>query len=142
MPRKSAQHLTPDSSGNYIGYRKVQKGDEWGGFVQHTLSEIDKERFTEWLTSSSDPVGQLLIDVLASGLKVTLVWDSANDCFIGTLTGRPDSKGEMPFTCALSGRGATVQEALGVTLYKHDVVMGSDWTDWLVNGSRTKKSFG
>lgn len=142
MPRKTsvkAESVPPKSP---IGIRKVQKDDEWAGFAQVNISEYERESFDLWLSENASTVYPLLLDSLAEGLKLTAVWDGVNDCFILSLTGRPDTNGDQAWTATLSGRGGTFDEALNVLVYKHTEVTGGDWTDWLINGSKTKRNFG
>lgn len=142
MPRKGSIGKSPEAGKSPIGRRKVQKDDEWAGFAQVSISEFERESYDLWVSENAATVYPLLLDCLAEGLKLTAVWDGANDCFILSLTGRPDSDGDRPWTATLSGRGGTFDEALNVLVYKHHEVTGGDWTDWLVNGAKTKRSFG
>lgn len=142
MPRGKKASVSPARPVSPIGLRKVQKDDEWGGYVQCTLSEQDRHGFDLWLSENPNAVPTLLVDSLACGLKLTAVWDGKNQCFISTLTGRPDIDGLSPFTCSLSARGASLNESLDALMYKHVEVCGEDWTEWLVNGSKSARTFG
>lgn len=142
MPRRTSVQSKPLAKDDGIGARKSAKDDEWGGYVQCSLGEAERERYDLWLAENPRAADMWLVDDLASGLKLSLVWDNSNQCFIATYTGRPDNAGDVAFTCSLSARGATLPETLAVLVYKHHDVMGGDWTDWLVNGAKTKRNFG
>lgn len=142
MPRKESVSKQKAESVSPIGRRKIQKQDEWAGFAQVNVSEFEREAFDLWLSENTTHVFPLLLDSLAEGLKLTAVWDKGNDCFILSLTGRPDELGVREWTATLSGRGATFDEALNVLIYKHVEVTGGDWVDWLVNGAKTRRNFG
>lgn len=142
MPRKSVVRQETTASKGVIGVRKIQKDDEWGGYAQCNIGDAEREAFDLWLSESSPVVSALLADSLASGLKLTAVWDGQNQCFIATFTGRPDIEGSVEFTCSLSARGGTLDQAVNVLLYKHLEVCGEDWTDWLVNGAKSRRNFG
>jgi len=141
MPRKTALKPAPKTS-SPIGRRKPQKDDEWGGFAQVNIGDNEREQFDMWLSAIADGWWPLLQDELAAGLKLTLVWDGANDCFIASLTGRPDTDGEQPWTACLSARAAEMNTSLALLTYKHIEVTGGDWTEWLINGAKTKRNFG
>lgn len=125
-----------------IGARKNGKRDDWGGFVQISLDESDRERYDVWVSENPNAMWPLLIDSLAEGLKLTVVWDGANECFIATFTGRPDPMGKMEFTTSLSARNSDFIATLTLLVYKHVELCGEDWTDWLINGEKAKRNFG
>lgn len=143
MPRKAtiAKLPAPLETTSH-GARKIRKDDQWAGFAQVNVGENEREKFDDWFSDAINTWWNWLQDELASGLKLTLVWDGANDCFIASLTGRPDIEGEQEWTACLSARADNMTTALALLLYKHTQVTGGDWTDWLVNGTKTKRSFG
>lgn len=142
MPRKTVIRVESGKPVSPIGSRRVQKEDQWGGYVQCEVGVTERASFDEFCAGGNAVPSQLAIDALATGLKLTFVWDGGNDCFIATFTGRPDPDGVVAFTCSLSARAGDMQTTLNLLVYKHFEVMGGDWTEWLVNGARTKRSFG
>jgi len=142
MPRKVALKPARNTSISPIGRRKIQKDDQWAGFAQVNVGENEREAFDLWRSSIADGWWPLLQDELAAGLKLTLVWDGANDCFIASLTGRPDCDGASEWTACLSSRAGEMDTALALLVYKHLEITGGDWSDWLINGTKTKRSFG
>lgn len=142
MPRKAVLKSSSPAEVSPIGVRKVQKSDQWAGFAQVNIGDSERESFDDWRSRVAGTWWALLQDELASGLKLTLVWDGANDCFIASLTGRPDCNGMSEWTACLSARAGEMDTALSLLLYKHLEVTGGDWSDWLINGPKTKRSFG
>lgn len=142
MPRKIALTPAMNTSVPTVGHRRIQKSDEWGGFAQVNVGDAERPQFDMWLSKISDGWWPLLQDELAAGLKLTLVWDGANDCFIASLTGRPDIDGQSPWTACLSARAGEMNTALALLTYKHLEITGGDWSEWLINGTKTKRSFG
>lgn len=142
MPRKATLKQLPLPETSPIGRRKIQKDDEWAGFAQVNVGDNERPKFDMWLSEIGDGWWPLLQDELAAGLKLTLVWDGANDCFIASLTGRPDIDGQSAWTACLSARAGEMNTALALLTYKHVEVTGGDWSDWLINGTKTKRSFG
>lgn len=119
--------------------RRIQKDDEWGGFVPLQLDEDEKQAFYQWWEEDPTLVRQNLDDSLAAGLKFTLTYDGGNQCYIASLSGRPDTLGQRAFTCCLSARGGTFEEAIAVLIYKHSVRLGGDWWE-MVNAPRKQRS--
>lgn len=140
MPRgKSSQGKKQQESTVADLPRRTQKDDEWGGFVPLNLSESDRSDFEAWWADFPTAVRQGLDDALGAGLKFTVSFDGGNSCYIASLTGRPDPLGVRPFTCCLSARAGTFDEAIALLIYKHATLLQEDWWE-LVNQPRGHKS--
>jgi len=124
------------------GPRRVQKNDEWGGFAQVNLDENRREEFELWASEMGDGIYRELDDSLGSGLKLTLVYDGANQCYIASLTGRPDALGIRAFTCCLSARAGTFSEAIALLMYKHVSLLHYDWWEAVSTPGRSRFAFG
>jgi len=122
--------------------RKIQKGDEWGGFVQISVDEAHREEFDIWTMETGEGVWRELDDALGSGLKFTMAFDGANQCYIASLTGRPDTSGVRAFTCCLSARGGTFSEAITLLMYKHCALLHLDWWDAVNAPKKSRFTFG
>jgi hypothetical protein len=120
----------------------VQKDDQWGGFVQVTVDEAHRDDFDLWLSETGPAVYRELNDALATGLKFTLSYDGGNQCHIATLTGRPDITGDRAFTCCLSARSGTFEDAIALLMYKHASLLHYDWWDSVNEPKRSRFSFG
>lgn len=143
MPRgKSSSSRVGEGSAAKDAPRRVQKNDEWGGFVQITLLESDREPFDIWLSGGPQTVRRELDNSLSSGLKLTVTFDGGNQCYIASLTGRPDVNGERAFTCCLSARGGTFEEALAVLVYKHAEMLHRDWWEVVNAPKKSRFTFG
>jgi len=142
MPRKASLRPAVPAASSPIGQRKIRKDDQWAGFAQVNIGDSEREQFDLWVSAIGTGWWAALQDELAAGLKLTLVWDGQNDCFIASLTGRPDNAGESEWTACLSARSDDLFQSLALLVYKHLEVTGGDWTDWLINGTRAKRSFG
>lgn len=122
--------------------RRIQKDDEWGGFVQVSIDEAHRDEYDLWLSETGGAVYRELDDALGSGLKFTLAFDGANQCYIASLTGRPDTDGVRAFTCCLSARGGTFEEAIAVLIYKHCSLLHCDWWDAVNEPKKARFRFG
>lgn len=143
MPRsKSKSVQTSFAPSSTQSSRRIQKNDEWGGFVQVTVDEAHRADFDLWLSETGQAVYRELDDSLGSGLKFTLAFDGAHQCYIASLTGRPDVTGERAFTCCLSARGGTFEEAIALLIYKHASLLHYDWWDAVNEPKRSRYSFG
>jgi len=138
MPRgKSFRVPTVVDGLDGVGARRTQPKDEWGGFVPLNLPDESMHEFEVWQGDQQGSIWLQLDDCLGAGLKLTLVYDGANQCYIATFTGRPDIAGERAFTCCLSARAGTFDQALALLVYKHVSILGCDWWD-LVNAPKKK----
>lgn len=143
MPRgKSKDEKRPLFQDIGHGTRKAQKTDEWGGFVQVSIDEAHREDFDLWLSETGEAVYRELSDALGTGLKLSLSYDGSNQCYIGSLTGRPDVAGERAFTCCLSARSGTFEEAIAVLMYKHCALLHYDWWDAVNEPKKARFTFG
>lgn len=143
MPRSKGPKLTQQTSLDATGStRKVQKADEWGGFVNVSLDEAHREEFDLWVSEMGGKVYNELSDALGSGLKFTLAYDGKNQCYIASLTGRPDVAGVRAFTCCLSARAGTFEDSIAVLMYKHTALLHYDWWDAVNEPKATRFSFG
>lgn len=143
MPRGKRQPTdSADSGKSGTGPRRAQPKDEWGGFVQVSIDEAHREEFDLWWAENQATITQELDDAVGTGLKFSLSFDGGNCCYIASLTGRPDGRGERPFTCCLSGRGGTLAEALAVLLYKHAALLHGDWWDAVNQPKASRFVFG
>jgi len=142
MPRGNKPKQQPLFQSIGMGTRKVQKTDEWGGFVQVSIDEAHRNEFDMWLSETGEAVYRELSDALGTGLKLTLSYDGANQCYIASLTGRPDIQGERAFTCCLSARAGTFEESIAVLIYKHASLLHYDWWDAVNEPKRARFTFG
>jgi hypothetical protein len=122
--------------------RRTQKDDQWGGFVQVSVDEAHRDEFDLWASEMGGKVYDELDDALGVGLKFTMAYDGANQCYIGSLTGRPDITGIRNFTCCLSARAGTFADAIALLMYKHAALLHYDWWDAVNEPKRSRYTFG
>lgn len=128
MPRaKTVNGGAGEGGGSVKPVRRARKDDQWGGFVPCELGVDEREAWEIWFSASGHTIAADLDDAMGTGLKFTASYDGANQCYIASLSGRPDVAGERAFTNILTGRAGTFDEAVGVLLYKHLVVLRGDW---------------
>ncbi len=143
MPRaKNASKNQRQQSVNVLLPRRIQKDDEWGGFVPLNLTESDREEFSTWWTDNPGMVREELDNAIGSGLKFTVSYDGGNSCYIATLTGRPDAGGVRTFTCSLSARSGTFDEAIALLVYKHYALLLTDWWESVNQPRGNRSAFG
>jgi len=143
MPRGKTSKPQPSvTEHSSSGFRRIQKADEWGGFVQVSVDEAHREDFDVWSMETGEAVWRELDDALGSGLKFTMAFDGANQCYIASLTGRPDTAGIRAFTCCLSARGGTFAEAVALLMYKHCALLHYDWWDAVNEPKKSRFTFG
>lgn len=136
MPRAKKQNSEPENPAIHQPRRSPDK-DEWGGFVQCTLTELDKAIFEQWLGEHVEHVNPMLDEAVGQGLKFSLMFDAPNNSYVASLTGRPNTDGEKwPFRCTLSARSGTLPDAIALLMYKHDEICSRDWTEYLINGRK------
>jgi len=143
MPRAKGNSAKPSEPLSSVGgVRRIQKSDEWGGFVQVSIDNAHREEFDIWAMEAGEGVWRELDDALGSGLKFTMAFDGANQCYIASLTGRPDFAGVRPFTCCLSARGGTFAEAITVLMSKHCAILHYDWWEAVNEPKKARYTFG
>lgn len=122
--------------------RRAKSDDEWAGFVPCELSDDGREAWEVWNSGSVGNLSRSVDDVLATGLKLTMTYDGANQCYVASFSGRPDSAGGVAFNGILTGRAGTFEDALSVLVYKHVELLRGEWWDVLNRPKVNKQSFG
>lgn len=122
--------------------RRIQKEDEWGGFVQVSVDAAHRDDFDLWFSETGEAIYRELDDALGSGLKFTMAYDGKNQCYVASLTGRPDIDGIRAFTCCLSARAGTFGEAVAVLMYKHCSLLHYDWWEAVNEPKKSRFTFG
>jgi len=108
--------------------------DDWGGYIDVRLSGDDKLLFSTWYESNEGDVFNWLNDALAAGLKLGMMYDGENQCYVASLNGRGVTTSEKRFT--LTARANTFDEAFALLCYKHYVALEGDWGNWKPSNKR------
>lgn len=95
-------------------------------FVEIRLTEDDKKAVEKWANEGSYDAADFVGAMNYNNYKVSSSYDQVHDCFIVSLTGKPDQK-DNPGKCLVS-RGKTWDDAVCVAAYKHIVLCKEgDW---------------
>lgn len=111
----------------------------WGGFLNVRLTDEQKAQFDEWRASVGAQFWSSLADIVAEGMKLSLVYDAENECFVATFTGA--LTGSPKFREASSSRAGTWEEAVALMVFKHEVLAVNGWGDFRPK-SKTFMSWG
>lgn len=140
MARKAKSPSPPSQEATSHMQRYWLPNDaDWGGFINVRLDEDQKEAFGLWFASGDVNITNEIDDLLGQGMKVGLSYDEENECYICTFTGRLLDDFEHRY-CSTS-RAGTLPEVLALSVYKHTVLCGADYTDFLPKTGR-KLSWG
>lgn len=115
----NAKYDKRGKSGNSSG------GYEWKGFCDIPLSEQDKDKFRGTAFEAIDVLGA--IDALVEeGYKVSVTSDASHGAIVASATGQAVECPNRGF--ALSARAGSVDVAVMLLWYKHDVLaQGGVW---------------
>lgn len=97
----------------------------WGGFINIRLSDEMRAHFHEWEAAYSAHISGYWEDHLGAGIKISFAYDETNSAFIVTYTGR--LVGQVGSRYAVSSRAGTIQQALALAVYKHEVLAEGDY---------------
>jgi len=100
----------------------------WGGFVNIRLDEQQKQAFFTWLEGASGAIHQLIDDILSQQAKVSLAYDTKNQCYIVSVTGALML--DLPDRFVSTSRAASLHEALGLTAWKHFYLCDGDYGNY------------
>lgn len=144
MPRKTATQKAAEKLESDKNVHQVERpplwsheDDQWLGFLNVRLDEDEHEAFNVWWGASADHIGEMTEDVIAEGAKLSVAYDSENESWVTTLTGRL-CRG-LNGRCAASARAGTMNEALALLMYKHYMMARKDWGSYLPKTSNFKK---
>jgi len=108
--------------------------DEWGGYIDVRMNGDEKELFVAWWEANGPEVFNWLIDILPSGLKLGMMWDGENQCYVASLNGKGVSSQQKRYT--LTARAQLFDEAFALLCYKHYILLEQDWGNWKPSNKR------
>jgi hypothetical protein len=119
-----------NGNSNFNAKQNVERSsqDDWGGYIDVRLTNEDKLQFEAWYEANQSEWFGFLIDTLADGLKLGMMWDGGNSCYVATLNGRGVKTINKRFT--LTARAGKFYEALALLCFKHYVMLEMDWGNW------------
>jgi len=100
----------------------------WGGYVDLSLDDGQRNRFVAWVSDQNGAWVNLLQDALAQGLGCSAKWDADNQCFVCSFAGAGVSNSNERYV--LTARSDSYIEAMELLLYKHVELMRGDWGDY------------
>lgn len=104
---------------------KSQTQNTWKGFIECKMTDLEKQNFAEWDVHDND-LFLLLSEAVSAGHKLSMTFNKQNDQFVCSFTGNDGTGKHEGFT--LSGYAGDWYISLRVLLYKHCVLLESDWT--------------
>lgn len=96
---------------------RLAEAAAWGGFLNVRLDDQQKADFSVWWDENVNLSAQILEELLAAGIKVTLAYDAGNDSWLCSLTGRLVSDSDERFVTTT--RAASMAEVIALACYKH-----------------------
>jgi len=122
--------MPPYGNSNYNAQQNINKSnqDDWGGYIDVRMNNDEKLLFTAWWESNQTDVFNWLVDALTPGLKLGMMWDGENQCYVASLNGKGVKSVDKRFT--LTARAGTFDESFALLCYKHYVLLESDWGNW------------
>lgn len=115
--------------------RKASKKDgrsnandvEWGGYVDIRLDEDQKTAFYLWQRDHEEEVWTDFAEIVGSGFKFGLSYDSDGDYYTATLTAAGKHLMGLENRYCMTARAPEWQTALSLLLYKHLEIAHGDW---------------
>lgn len=140
MPRKTRSTQGSDSQDveTVQGKFWLPNDAPWGGFINVTLSDGDKNDFHAWDDENRRNVPGLMDDLISDGMKYGVAYDRANSCYIVTLTGALIEKANL--RCCVTSRAGTWAESDSLAVWKHLILCDGNYGDLLATGR--KRSWG
>lgn len=136
MPRSKKSIPSLDTPDKTIKQGKFWLSNDapWGGFINVSLTDSDKEEFESWLVEHAAEVPSMLDDLLGEGMKYGCAYDRENQCYIATLTGALIEKSNV--RCCVTSRAGTWREADALTVWKHYILCAGDYGDLYASGRK------
>jgi len=125
MPRKTK------NSSKTLSAKERRKKAAWGGYIRCELTPQERDEFPHWVDSNHEKLFALLDTLLRQEITVSMLLDEDNAAYVARLT---CVLGDEPATWILTGFHGTVAEALWLVLFKHFVILDSDWTEFTGGG--------
>jgi len=97
----------------------------WKGFVQCEMNSERKKQFKAW-TPKIDDLESAIQECLSPGYKLSFSVDTFHDTM--QVSWYCSAEGDRNAGWCLTARGATIGSAFLVLLFKHTVILETDWT--------------
>lgn len=110
---------------------------DWGGFINIRLTDEHKAAFEAWLPENKNNVVPALEDLAARGMKIAFSYDAENEATVVTFTGNLTSG--KPDRWCVTTRAGSLAECLALAVWKHYVVAGEVYDDYLPKTGSLKR---
>lgn len=128
MPRKKSSS-SANSSAVPLPPLAAHADAPWGGYINIRLTEAQVETYRVWAASEGPATWwNLFTELVDSGAKIGLVYDSENECYIASLTGR--LLPEFDSRYCMTARGGTLEETVSLLVWKHFVLAQGNYNDY------------
>lgn len=104
----------------------------WGGFINVKLDEEQREQFIAWLESTPSEGWRMLEDLTGDGMKCSVAYDAANECFTCSLTGRLVSNSNERY--CITSRAGTLFDVVSLAVWKFVILLEGTCDNMLSNG--------
>lgn len=128
MPRKSKIKTSAKAPAVARGMYYCESDAAWGGYINLKLDDEQKNSFFTWFEDAGKATQQLLEDLLAEDAKVTFSYDRENQCHIISITGALVGNSNERYV--VTSRAGTLDECLGLAVYKHFYLCDGDYADF------------
>lgn len=133
-PKKSVPSLDIPSQTVQQGKFWLPNDAPWGGFINVSLNDGDKQAFHTWYDVNANEVASMLDDLLGEGMKYSAAYDHENQCYIVTFTGGLVAGANL--RCAVTSRSGTWGECNALAVWKHFVLCAGNYGDLLATGRK------
>jgi len=136
MPRKTTPKDKLDTPETNVKQGKFwcTADAPWGGFINVSVSDAEKEQFQEWRVENQQHVTEQLDDLIGEGMKYGVAYDRENQCYIVTLTGALIEKSNL--RCCVTSRAGTWAECDALSVWKHYILCDGNYGDLLTTGRK------
>lgn len=137
MPRGKNDKKTDKAHDPNAGRKYYAAPDAiWGGYVDLKLDPERKAEFDDWYLAPTFDRQKLLQGLLVDGLAFSVKFDASSSAFLATFTGA-GVEGSNERYC-LTARSGDLDEATGLLLYKHQVLLEGWWGGILVKTGKLR----
>lgn len=135
MPRKSASKSSAPTSA--IPPFHTTHETEWGGYINFTLSEDDLAAYRVWYEMNEAYLDASVADCVGKGVQFNLRWQHEHNSYTCSLTTKPSP--ELNLRVVMTTWANSPIQALAMSIYKWQVLLGEDLSDYLAAKSQFKR---
>lgn len=127
MPRKKSRSPRNEPAVPVTPEFYAPNDASWGGFINVTLTEADRDKFYEYLESGAiDPL-TCLAELVDEGLKVGISYDFQDACYVLSMTGALLDVGGSRW--CVTSRSPVLAECVILAFWKHFIFCERSYGD-------------